>query len=118
MPEFEVGRLNTSRAVMLFVRAPRIRSIKTTDIEEWIKFFEEKSQTRKKKKVQKYKNCMRFLQYAHDIGGKNTKVLSVYSMPCRGGNRLSFVFEFSNVAEKGEFMKGLSNLEDELSYTT
>lgn len=114
----EVGGLNTSTTVMLFVRAPRINLIKTTHIKEWIKFFEKISQTRMKKKSQKFNNCMRLLQYARDIGGKNTKVISVYSIPCRGGNRLAFVFEFSSAQAKKQFIEGLSDFENRLSYTT
>lgn len=110
MPMVKVGRMNSSRTAMLFVRAPWINPIITTDVQEWIKFFEEKSRKRRRRNAQQYDNCRRLLRYAKDVGGQNTKVTGVYSMPCRGGNQLAFVFDFGNAEAKDEFMDGLRNL--------
>lgn len=117
MPLFLVGSMNSSTSAMLYVRAPRLKQIASTDIEDWRKFFSKKSRTCIKKRSKQYENCLRLLSFAQEFS-KIAKVTSVYNFPCRGGNQLGIVLEFGSSDAKKNFIERLSELEDEASYST
>ena len=109
---FSLAVMQTTDAVTVFIKCPKIDEPNFSDIDRWIAMFEEETKTVEEKVVSTgYEHCLSFLKMVKEKL-PDAELWSAYNVPCCTGNEVMFVVKVKNKGDHNIIISGLEGLEE------
>ena len=109
---FSLAIMQTTEAVTVFIKCPRIKELNSSDINRWIELFEEHMKDAEEKMYStEYEHCHSFLEMVKEKM-PDAEVWTAYNVPCQTGNEIMFVIKFKAKSDYNIIVSALNDLEE------